>query len=105
ELITPKKETLQAACTGSGSVEALYAAFDDLIDEQLELTDYQISSVGRGEDALAQSNVQLLVNGEQLSGRGTAQDVIEASANAFLNAVNRYIIQKHSEETRKIQQA
>src|SRR5690625_1018135 len=104
ELITPENKVVQKACTGSGSVEALYATLDELINEELDLVDYQISSVGRGKDALAQSHVQLLVNGEQMNGRGSAQDVIEASANAFLNAVNRYLIKKHSEEVRRVKQ-
>ncbi len=93
-LRTPDKQVLQEACTGNGSVEALYATLDKLIVERLELVDYQITSVGRGKDALAQSHVQLLVNDEQMNGRGSAQDVIEASANAFINAVNRYVIQQ-----------
>src|SRR5690625_5864542 len=86
------KQVIQEACNGNGSVEALYATLDKLIQEKLELVDYQITSVGRGKDALAQSHVQLLVNGEQMNGRASAQDVIEASANAFINAVNRYVI-------------
>lgn len=102
ELQTPSGTIVQEACTGSGSVEALYATLDKLIDEELELVDYQISSVGGGKDALAESHVQLSVNGEQMNGRGSAQDVIEASASAFLNAVNRYVIQKHSEEKLKV---
>lgn len=92
-LKTPDKQVLQEACTGNGSIEALYATLDKLIAEKLELVDYQITSVGGGRDALAQSHVQLLVNNKQMNGRGSAQDVIEASANAFINAVNRYIIQ------------
>ncbi len=102
ELRTPDQKVIQEACTGSGSVEALYATLDKLIDEELELIDYQISSVGGGRDALAEAQVQLVVNGERMNGRGSAQDVIEASGNAFLNAVNRYLIQKHTEEVRKI---
>ena len=39
-----------------------------------------------------------------MSGRGSAQDVLEASANAFLNAVNRYVIQQKTNERRNIQQ-
>lgn len=94
-LKTPSNQIVEKACTGSGSVEALYETLDSIITEELELVDYQISSVGRGKDALAEAHVQLIVNGEQMNGRGTAQDVIEASANAFLNAVNRYIIQQN----------
>ncbi|HLR72829.1 MAG TPA: 2-isopropylmalate synthase [Pseudogracilibacillus sp.] len=95
-LETPDNQVLQEACTGNGSVEAIYATLDKLIAEDLELVDYQITSVGRGKDALAQSHVQLLVNGVQMNGRGSAQDVIEASANAFMNAVNRYVIQQRT---------
>src|SRR5690625_3754903 len=100
ELQTPSGTIVQESCTGSGSVEALYATLDKLISEKLELVDYQISSVGGGKDALAQANVQLLINDEQMNGRGSAQDVIEASANAFINAVNRYVIQSKANTKR-----
>ncbi|MFB4168480.1 2-isopropylmalate synthase [Virgibacillus sp. JSM 102003] len=94
-LTTPEGNKVQEARTGQGSVEALYNTLDSLIEQELQLVDYQLNSVGRGKDALAESHVQLLVNGESMNGRGTAQDVVEASANAFLNAVNRYMIQYH----------
>lgn len=98
---TPDNRIVQKASTGSGSVEALYETMDTIIAEELELVDYQINSVGRGKDALAEAHVQLIVNGEQMNGRGSAQDVIEASANAFVNAVNRYLIQKQATERQK----
>ncbi|MGM8365021.1 2-isopropylmalate synthase [Virgibacillus sp. W0181] len=100
-LKTPENKIVQKACTGSGSVEALYETLDAIITEDLELVDYQISSIGRGKDALAEAHIQLIVNEEHMNGRGSAQDVIEASANAFLNAVNRYIIQKQATERQK----
>lgn len=91
-LKTPEGETVQTATTGNGSVEALYKTIQTLIDAELKLLDYQLNSVGGGKDALAESHVQLSVNGETVNGRGTAQDVIEASANAYINAINRYLI-------------
>ncbi|MCM3739686.1 2-isopropylmalate synthase [Oceanobacillus luteolus] len=94
-LITPEKDELEAALTGNGSVEALYKTIDSLIEEELNLINYQLNSVGGGKDALAEAYVQLSVNGEVMNGRGSHQDVLMASANAFLNAVNRYIT-KHS---------
>ncbi|MFC3039584.1 2-isopropylmalate synthase [Virgibacillus xinjiangensis] len=95
-LTTPAGETVEAARTGQGSVEALYKTMDALIAEDLTLEDYQLNSVGGGKDALAESHVQLVVNEVRVNGRGAAQDVIEASASAFLNAVNRYIIQQNA---------
>lgn len=101
-LKTPEGETVQTACTGQGSVEALYEALDSLITEDLHLVDYQLNSVGRGKDALAESHVQLVINGYPMNGRGTAQDVIEASANAFLNAVNRYIVHQVTSKKKEV---
>ena len=97
-LRTPRGESIQAACTGQGSVEALYNTLDNLIEEELKLLDYQLNSVGSGKDALAESYVQLSVNGTTVNGRGTAQDVLKASSHAFLNAVNRYIIKENTSE-------
>ncbi|WP_164215778.1 2-isopropylmalate synthase [Virgibacillus sp. YIM 98842] len=91
---TPEGDIVQTACTGQGSVEALYKTLEALIAEEVNLIDYQISSVGGGKDALAESHVQLMVNGETVNGRGAAQDVVEASANAFINAVNRHVVQQ-----------
>ncbi|MBY7144230.1 2-isopropylmalate synthase [Virgibacillus sp. NKC19-3] len=91
-LKTPAGNAVETACTGTGSVEALYKTLDALIEEDLKLVDYQLNSVGGGKDALAEAHVQLEVNGEKVNGRGAAQDVIEASATAFLNGVNRYIV-------------
>ncbi|RDW16928.1 2-isopropylmalate synthase [Oceanobacillus arenosus] len=101
-LKTPSGETVQTASTGKGSVEALYQTLDNLIHEELHLIDYQINSVGGGKDALAESYVQLNVNGQTMNGRGAAQDVLEASAVAFLNAVNRYIVQQQTMKQKEI---
>jgi 2-isopropylmalate synthase len=40
---------------------------------------------------LAEVHVKMTVDGTQVSGRGSAQDVLEASAKAFLNTVNRVL--------------
>jgi 2-isopropylmalate synthase len=88
-LTTPEGERVETACTGSGSVEALYNTLETLVKEEIHLTDFNLSSVGKGRDALAEVHVKMTVNGVAVSGRGSAQDVLEASAKAFLNAVNR----------------
>jgi 2-isopropylmalate synthase len=88
-LNTPEGVRVETARTGSGSVEALMNTLEALIKEEIHLTDYKLNSVGQGRDALAEVHVKMTVNGSQVSGRGSAQDVLEASAKAFLNTVNR----------------
>ncbi|WP_170006075.1 2-isopropylmalate synthase [Bacillus fonticola] len=98
-LSTPAGERVETACTGQGSVESLYNTLEALIDEKIHLTDYSLSSVGQGRDALAEAHVKMTVNGIRVSGRGVAQDVLEASAQAFINAVNRVFLTAHFMKT------
>ncbi len=88
-LISPEGERLETACTGKGSVEALINTLEALVKEEIHVTNYTLNSIGQGRDALAEAHVKMTVNGTQMSGRASAQDVLEASAKAFLNAVNR----------------
>ncbi|MFJ5621798.1 2-isopropylmalate synthase [Peribacillus loiseleuriae] len=84
-------DLLQEAATGAGSIEALYNTLERCLDNKVNLLDYRIQSVGAGRDALAQVYVKIRYRGMETSGRGLHQDVLEASARAYLNAVNRII--------------
>ncbi|MDP4083324.1 MAG: 2-isopropylmalate synthase [Bacillota bacterium] len=88
-LTTPEGIKVETARTGKGSVEALFNTLEALIKEEIHLTNFHLNSIGQGRDALAEANVKMTVNGTPVNGRGSAQDVLEASAKAFLNAVNR----------------
>lgn len=88
-LTTPEGIRVETARTGQGSVEAICNTLEALVKEEIHLTNFQLSSIGQGRDALAEAHVKMTVNGTPVSGRASAQDVLEASAKAFLNAVNR----------------
>ena len=92
EVSHPNGEKTSNEVIGKGSVEVLYQAIQGVISEQTNLLDYQTSSVGGGKDALAESRVQIKINDKRYPGRGTSQDVLEASANAYFNAINRYLM-------------
>ena len=96
-------ETIKEVGTGKGSVEALYNTLEKSVRETVNLLDYRIQSVGAGRDALAQVFVKLECTGIETSGRGLAQDVLEASAKAYLNAINRIIYLKESSESELVQ--
>ncbi|WP_026693744.1 2-isopropylmalate synthase [Peribacillus kribbensis] len=86
-----ENESIQEAATGAGSIEALYNTLERCVEGTVNLLDYRIQSVGAGRDALAQVFVKMKYEGKETSGRGLAQDVLEASAKAYLNAVNRVV--------------
>ncbi len=89
------KEVIQEAGTGAGSIEALYNTLEKCVDGTINLLDYRIQSVGAGRDALAEVYVKMKYLDIETSGRGLAQDVLEASGKAYLNAINRVIYMKN----------
>ena len=99
---TPSGEVAQEAATGSGSVEAIYNTLERIIDAPVVLKDYRIQSITGGRDALAEVFVKIQFRDSESTGRGTAHDVLEASAKAYINAVNRILNRKPKEITETI---
>ena len=64
------------------------------------LSDFNVSSVTGGIDALGDVVVQLESEGVKVSGRGLSTDVVEAAARAYLAATNR-IIRARASATRR----
>lgn len=93
-VLTPDGEALTLVSTGSGSVEAIFNTLSQLVDGEVNILDYRVTSVGKGEDALGEAVINLSYNGYRVTGRDAAQDVLEASAKAYLNAINRQLIQQ-----------
>jgi 2-isopropylmalate synthase len=88
-----KAEVLQDAGTGDGPVDAALKAIDRLTDLKCRLVDYSIRSVSQGKDALGEVTLKAdFGDGELVTGKGAGTDVIEASARAYLNAVNRHLM-------------
>lgn len=77
---------------GVGSVDAIYKTIDKMVGAKYTLLDYIVKSVTGGTDALGEVTVKLeAVNGEIYTGRGTSLDIVEASAKAYVNAVNKLV--------------
>ncbi|MFN7138386.1 MAG: 2-isopropylmalate synthase [Limisphaerales bacterium] len=84
-------EVLQDAGVGDGPVDAALKAIDRLTKTRGKLLDYSIRAVSQGKDALGEVTVKVdFGDGELVTGKGASTDIIEASARAYLNAVNRY---------------
>ena len=95
-------EVRHAECReGDGQVDAVYGALARVVEDiDITLLDYSIDSVTSGKDALGRVKVLMQIDGEEVKGLGTATDVIVASTQAYLNAVNRYLIlREHRKDT------
>jgi 2-isopropylmalate synthase len=82
-------EQLQDASVGDGPVDAIYSAIQRLTGIKLTLTDYRIRAVTKGKEALGEVQVELQHNDRKIRGRGLSTDILEASALAYLAAINR----------------
>jgi 2-isopropylmalate synthase len=82
-------EIVQDASIGDGPVDAIYSAIQRLTGVRMSLTDYRIRAVTRGKEAQGEVQIELEHSGKKIKGRGLSTDILEASALAYLAAVNR----------------
>jgi 2-isopropylmalate synthase len=82
---------VEADGTGDGMIDAAIAAISEATGVEGKLSNFQVSSVTGGSDALGAVTVTVESEGRKVTGRGVATDVVEASARAFLNAVNKIV--------------
>ena len=89
-LADPAGNTLIDAATGDGPVDAIYSTIMRIVGGAFTVADYRIRAVTGGKDAQGEVHVEL--NNEQgvtASGRGLSTDILEASALAYVAAINR----------------
>lgn len=87
-----KDSEFQDAGTGDGPVDAALKAIDRLTNTRGKLMDYNLRAVSQGKDALGEVTLKAdFGDGQLVSGKGASTDIIEASARAYLNAVNRHL--------------
>ncbi len=93
-------EVVEESAMGDGMIDAACGAIQRAAGVEASLVTFNVSSVTSGTDALGDVVVQLEVDGHRVTGRGVATDVVEASARAYLAAINRALaVQPGSKST------
>ncbi len=88
-------KVIQEAASGDGPVDATYKAIDRITGMKCKLLEYGIRAVSGGQDAQGEVVVRVSdAKGHVVTGQGASTDIIEASAKAYLNAVNRLLSPK-----------
>jgi 2-isopropylmalate synthase len=77
--------------TGDGMVHASFAAIKEAFGIDARLVDYRVVPVTSGADAVAEVNVVVRIGDRTYSGRAVNTDVVEGSAEAFVDALNKVI--------------
>ncbi len=95
--------TAEATAEGNGMIDAAIVAIAQATGVRGTVLDFNVSSVTSGGDALGDVIIQLEVEGIKVAGRGVSTDVVEASARAYLNAVNKVVRLRERGEVRDIE--
>ncbi len=84
------EQLIEEAATGDGPVDAVFNAIDRATDIKTSLKEYVVQAVTPGRKAMGEVSVTLVIEGRTVIGRAASTDILEASARAYVNAVNRY---------------
>jgi 2-isopropylmalate synthase len=76
---------------GDGPVDAIFLAIEELTGYEVRCVEFSVHSVSVGRDAQGEVNVEVEYQGQRFRGRGISTDSVEASAIAFLEAINRIV--------------
>jgi 2-isopropylmalate synthase len=82
-------EVKEGASVGDGPVDAVCKAISAVTGTSAILIRYEIRAVTSGTEAMGEVTVQLEQGGGRVMGRGASTDVIEASAKAFVDGLNK----------------
>lgn len=80
---------VQDAACGDGPVDAICKTIDRITKFKGELVDYHIRAITGGKDAMGEVTLEVRHQGEIVRGRATSTDIIDASAKAYLSAINK----------------
>lgn len=81
-----------AHAQGGGPVDATYSAIEKIAASGAELQLYSVNNVTRGIDAQGEVSVRLHKGGRVVNGQGADTDIVIASARAYINALNRLLV-------------
>ena len=82
------------AAIGDGPVDAVFTALERITGVEPTLKEFRIRSVTVGEDAQGEAQIEAIYKGRTINGRAVSTDIIEASAMAFLQVINRIALQQ-----------
>jgi 2-isopropylmalate synthase len=86
-----------ATGTGDGPIAAAFAAVSEIMGKTVEVESLNLRSVTPGRDSVGQVFLQVRVDGRTFTAHSASTDIVEASARALVNALNKSRHAEHLE--------
>jgi 2-isopropylmalate synthase len=81
----------EAKAEGNGPVDATINAIVSIIDKDITLKEFTIQAMHGGSDDVSKVNMKVDFEGKSFVGFGFSTDIVKASANAYLDAINKFL--------------
>ncbi|MDB9524932.1 2-isopropylmalate synthase [Oscillatoria sp. CS-180] len=98
-LRTPDGQELTDAAIGTGPVDAVYRAVNRVVNIPNELIEFSVQSVTAGIDAIGEVTIRIRHENNVFAGHAANTDIVVASTQAYLNALNRLYASMQSGKT------
>ena len=84
-------EKFEAAASGNGPVDAAIKAVKQIIRREMTLQEFTIQAINRGSDDVGKVHMQIEHAGAVYYGFGANTDIIAASVEAYVDAINKFV--------------
>jgi len=84
-------EKFEAAASGNGPVDAAIKALKQIIHRQMTIQEFLIQAINKGSDDVGKVHMQVEHNGANYYGFSANTDIIAASVEAYIDAINKFI--------------
>ncbi|HHT23227.1 MAG TPA: 2-isopropylmalate synthase [Bacteroidales bacterium] len=84
-------EKFEAAASGNGPVDAAIKAMKQIIKRNMTLQEFTIQAISRGSDDVGKVHMQVEHNGGVYYGFGANTDIVAASLEAYVDAINKFV--------------
>lgn len=83
-------QKFEACSTGNGPVDAAIKALKQIIHKKMTLKEFTIQAISRGSDDMAKVHQSVEYNGNIYYGFGANTDIVLASVEAYIDAINKF---------------
>jgi 2-isopropylmalate synthase len=84
-------EKFEAASSGNGPVDAAIRAVKQIIHRQMTIQEFLIQAINKGSDDVGKVHMQVEHNGVNYYGFSANTDIIAASVEAYIDAINKFV--------------
>jgi 2-isopropylmalate synthase len=84
-------EEKEASASGNGPVDATVKAIHKIVNDEIVLEEFNIQAIHGGSDDVSKVNIRVAYNGKSSYGFGYSTDIVNASVNAYIDALNKIL--------------